>query len=142
MDKILLLITTKPVTMRPVKFMNQNSEIQEAKRRPFWQQYLFIMAVDTIIVFLGALLLGNIQQISNLYFWSTLVLLVIAAIPIFIEVGTKVKSIGTAAKDSDEAAEKLKERQSKFDHGARITYLFGLASVTTFILAVLTLAIR
>lgn len=142
MDKILLLITTKPVTMRPVKFMNQNYEIQEAKRRPFWQQYLFIMAVDTIIVFLGALLLGNIQQISNLYFWSTLVLLVIAAIPIFIEVGTKVKSIGTAAKDSDEAAEKLKERQSKFDRGARITYLFGLASVTTFILAVLTLAIR
>lgn len=142
MDKILLLITTKPVTMRPVKFMNQNSEIQEAKRRPFWQQYLFIMAVDTIIVFLGALLLGNIQQISNLYFWSTLVLLVIAAIPIFFEVGTRVKSIGSAAKDSDEAAEQLRERQSKFDRGARITYLFGLASVTTFILAVLTLAIR
>ena len=142
MDKILLLITTKPVTMRPVKFMDQNSEIQEAKRRPFWQQYLFIMAVDTIIVFLGALLLGNIQQISNLYFWSTLVLLVIAAIPIFIEVGTRVKSIGGVAKDSDEAAEQLRERQSKFDRGARITYLFGLASVTTFILAVLTLAIR
>ena len=142
MDKILLLITTKPVTMRPVKFMNQYSEIQEAKRRPFWQQYLFIMAVDTIIVFLGVLLLGNIQQISNLYFWSTLVLLVIAAIPIFIEVGTRVKSIGSVAKDSDEAAEQLRERQSKFDRGARITYLFGLASVTTFILAVLTLAIR
>jgi|GEM_PF-2228391 magnesium-transporting ATPase (P-type) len=142
MDKILLLITTKPVTMRPVKFMDQNSEIQEAKRRPFWQQYLFIMAVDTIIVFLGVLLLGNIQQISNLYFWSTLALLVIAAIPIFIEVGTRVKSIGSVAKDSDEAAEQLRERQSKFDRGARITYLFGLASVTTFILAVLTLAIR
>jgi magnesium-transporting ATPase (P-type) len=142
MDRILLLITTKPVTMRPVKFMDQNSEIQEAKRRPFWQQYLFIMAVDTIIVFLGVLLLGNIQQISNLYFWSTLALLVIAAIPIFIEVGTRVKSIGSVAKDSDEAAEQLRERQSKFDRGARITYLFGLASVTTFILAVLTLAIR
>jgi hypothetical protein len=54
----------------------------------------------------------------------------------------RVKSIGSIAKDSDEAAEQLRERQSKFDRGARITYLFGLASVTTFILAVLTLAIR
>lgn len=139
---MLLLLTTKPVTMRPVKFMNQKSTKQEAKRRPFWQQYLLIMAVDTIIVLIGALLLGNIQQISNLYFWSTLMLLIIAAIPIFIEVGTRVISIGSAAKDSDEAAEQLKERQNKFDRGARITYLFGLASVTTFILAVITLAIR
>ena len=69
-------------------------------------------------------------------------LLLIAAIPIFIEVGTRVISIGSAAKDSDRAAEQLKERQNKFDRGARITYLFGLASVTTFILAVITLAIR
>ena len=52
---MLLLLTTKPVTMRPVKFMNQKSTKQEAKRRPFWQQYLLIMAVDTIIVLIGAL---------------------------------------------------------------------------------------
>ena len=121
--------------------MDQNSKIQQPKQRPFWQQYLLIVAIDTIIVVIGALLLGNIWQISNLYFYSTLVLLVIAAVPIFFEAGTRVKSMGSSIKDSEKAAEQLKEKQSKFDRGARTTYLFGVASFTTFLLAIITLII-
>ena len=124
--------------------MNQNTDRQEAEQRPFWQQYLLILAVVTIIALLGALLLGNIRQVSNLYFWSTLVLLIIAAAPIFFEVGSRVRSAGKSLRGSGEPEDQdlLKERQSKFDRGARITYLFGLAGITTFILAVITLGIR
>lgn len=124
--------------------MNQNPEVQETKPRRFWQQYLMIMAVVTIIVILGALLLGNIRQISNLYFLSTLVLLIIAAIPIFFEVGTRMGSAGKSLRSSGEPEDqkKIKERQSKFDQGARITYLFGLAAITTFVLAAITLGIQ
>ena len=74
--------------MRREKLMNRQTDVQDTRPRPFWQQYLLIMAVVTIIAILGALLLGNIRQISNLYFLSTLVLLIIAAIPIFFEVGS------------------------------------------------------
>ncbi len=136
-----LLLIAKPVTMRQKIFMDPKIEIQQSKKRPFWQQYLLILAVDSIIVIIGALLLGNIRQISNLYFYSTLVLLVIAAIPIFFEAGTRVKAMGSSLKDGEKAAEQLKEKQSKFDRGARTTYLFGVASFTTFLLAIITLII-
>ena len=129
--------------MRREILMNQNPKMQQAEPRPFWQQYLMILAVVTIIVILGALLLGNIGQISNLYFLSTFVLLIIAAVPIFFEVGTRVgsarKSIISSGEPEDQ--EKIKARQSKFDQGARITYLFGLAAITTFILAAITLGV-
>jgi uncharacterized membrane protein YhaH (DUF805 family) len=110
-------------------------------QRPFWQQYLMVMGIVTIIVVVGALLLGNIRQISNLYFWSTLILFIIAAVPIFTEVGTSAKIAGKAIKDGEKIGDQLKEKQSTFDRGARITYLFGLSGITTFVLAFLTLAI-
>jgi len=100
-----------------------------------------IMGIDTIIVFLGSLLLGDIRQMTNLYFWSTLILMIIAAIPILTEVGTSVKIRGKAIKDGEKVGTQLKDKQSSFDRGARISYLFGVAALTTFLLAFLTLII-
>lgn len=115
---------------------------EEQSQRPFWQQYLIIVGIVTIIALVGSLLLGNIRQMSNLYFWSTLILFIIAAVPIFSEVGTSAKIAGKALKDGKKVGDQLKEKKSAFDRGARITYLFGLSGITTFILAILTLAIR
>ena len=115
---------------------------EEQSQRPFWQQYLIVMGIVTIIALVGSLLLGNIRQISNLYFWSTLILFIIAAVPIFTEVGTRVKVTGKAIKDGEQVGDQLKEKKASFDRGARITYLFGLSGITTFVLAILTLAIR
>ena len=113
----------------------------EQFQRPFLQQYLMVMGIVTIIVVVGSLLLGNIRQISNLYFWSTLILFIIAAVPIFTEVGTSAKIAGKALKDGEKVGDQLKEKKTAFDRGARITYLFGLSGITTFVLAILTLAI-
>lgn len=110
-------------------------------QRPFLLQYLMIMAVVTIIVVIGSLLLGDIRQISNLYFWSTLILFIIAVVPIFSEVGTRIKITGKSIKDREKVGDQLNEKKTAFDRGARITYLFGLSGITTFILAILTLAI-
>ena len=121
--------------------MDPKTKLEQSKQRPFWQQYILIMVIDTIIVFLGSLLLGDLRQMTNLYFWSTLILLIIAAIPILTEVGTSLKIRGKAIKDGEEVGSQLKEKQSSFDRGARITYLFGLAGLTTFLLAFVTLII-
>ena len=122
--------------------MNPNHKMAQTKlQRPFWQQYLMIIGIDTIIVFIGSLILGDLRQMSNLYFWSTLILFIIAAVPIFTEVGTSAKIAGKALKDGEKVGSQLKEKQPAFDRGARITYLFGLAGFTTLILALLALSI-
>jgi hypothetical protein len=100
-----------------------------------------VMGVVTIIVVVGSLLLDNIRQISNLYFWNSLILFIITAVPIFTEVGTRVKIAGKALKDEVKVGDQLKDKKSAFDRGARITYVFGLSGITTFVLAILTLAI-
>lgn len=122
--------------------MNPNQKMAQIKpQRPFWQQYLMIIAVDTIMVFFGSLILGDLRQMSNLYFWSTLILFIIAAVPIFTELGTSAKIAGKALKDGEKVGSQLKEKQPAFDRGARITYLFGSAGFTTLVLAFLTLSI-
>lgn len=122
--------------------MDPDHKMTQAKpQRPFWQQYLMIIGIVTIIVFIGSLILGDLRQMSNLYFWSTLILFIIAAVPIFTEVGTSAKIAGKALKDGEKVGSQLKEKQPAFDRGARITYLFGLAGFTTLILAFLALSI-
>ena len=115
--------------------------LETRPQRPFWQQYLLIMSIVTVLVLVGSLILGDLRQVSNLYFWSTLVLLIIAAVPVFTEVGTSMKIAGKAIKDGEKVGSQLKEKKPGFDRGARISYSFGLSAFTTFILAILTLAI-
>ncbi len=111
-------------------------------KRPFWQLYLLLIVVDSLLVLLGSLILGDIEQMSNLYFWSTLLFLVIAALPIFFEIGTSARIAGKAIKDGEKIGTQLKDKKKTFDRGARITYLFGTTGISTFILAILTLGIR
>lgn len=122
--------------------MDPHHKMTETKpQRPFWQQYLMVIGIDTVIVFIGSLILGDLRQMTNLYFWSTLILFIIAAVPVFTEVGTSAKIAGKALKNGEKVGSQLKEKQPTFDRGARITYLFGFSAFTTFILAILTLAI-
>jgi hypothetical protein len=60
---------------------------------------------------------------------------------VFSEVGTRVKVTVKAIKDGEKVGDQLKDKKITFDRGARITYLFGLSGITTFVLAILTLAI-
>ena len=66
---------------------------------------------------------------------------IIAVIPIFFEIGSSAKLIGRSLKDGEEVGDDMKNKRKTFDRGARITYLFGLTGITTFILAFLTLGL-
>lgn len=107
--------------------------------RPFWHQYLILLGGDTLIVLAGALLLRDLRQVSNLYFWSSIIFFVIAVIPIVTEVGGSAKIVGKALKEGGKAREKLQEKQAIYDQGARTTYVYGLAGITAFILSFITL---
>ena len=113
----------------------------EQLEKPFWQLYLIILIIDTALVFFGSLLLGDLRQMSNLFFWSTLIMFTFAAIPIFFEIGSSAKIFGRSRKDGEEVGSEMKDKKKTFDRGARITYLFGLSGITTFILAFLTLGL-
>lgn len=121
--------------------MDPKTNLEQSKPRPFWQQYLLVIGITTLVVFLGSMLLGDLRQMTNLYFWSTVILLVIAVVPIISEVGTSAKIAGKALKNREEVGSQLQEKKPSFDRGARITYLFGLSALTTFILAFVTLII-
>jgi len=85
--------------MLPEVAMDPNHKMTETKpQRPFWQQYLMVIGIDTVIVFVGSLILGDLRQMTNLYFWSTLILFIIAAVPVFTEIGTSAKIAGKASK--------------------------------------------
>jgi hypothetical protein len=107
--------------------------------RPFWQQYFILLVGDTFIVLAGALLLRDLRQVSNLYFWSSIIFLIVAVIPIVTEVGGSAKIVGKALKDGGKAREMLQEKQAIYNQGARTTYVFGLAGLTAFILSFITL---
>ena len=113
----------------------------EQLEKPFWQLYLILLLLDTALVLIGSLLLGDIRQMSNLYFLSTMIMFIIAVIPIFFEIGSSAKLIGRSLKDGEEVGDEMKNKKKTFDRGARITYLFGLTGITTFILAFLTLGL-
>lgn len=118
--------------------MSTPSSIQDSpKNRPFWQRYLILIAIDSLVVFGLAgplLLLGGTNQISNFYFISSGVFFTAAVIPIFTEMGGNVRLAGKALK-GEEAEELAKVQAEKSKSGARKTYLYGLAGLTTFILA-------
>jgi multisubunit Na+/H+ antiporter MnhE subunit len=122
--------------------MSQNFNPNLPSQRPVWQSFLIILGIDTLVVLLGALILGNFRQISNLYFMSSIILLIIAAVPIFTEVGSSAKIARRAVKEGEKVAPQLKEKQVVFERNAKMTYTFGLAGLAAFILSMLSLSIR
>ena len=109
-------------------------------QRPFWQRLGIIIGIDILIVFIVALLMGNLRQITNLFFLSSIILFVIAVIPIATEIGSSAKIVGKSLRESQRIGTQLKDKKSEFDRGARTTYLFGLAGLITFLLSILTIA--
>lgn len=109
------------------------------KSRPFWQRLLIILGIDILVVIVIAFLIGDIHQITNLFFLSSIILFVIAVIPIATEIGGSAKIVGKALKDSQKIGSQLKDKQPEFDRGASLTYLFGLAGMITFILSMITI---
>ena len=112
---------------------------RQTNPRPFWQQLLILLGLNSILVFFGALLLRDWGQVSNLYFWSSILLFIIAAIPIFSELGSSAKLAGRAVRKGEKVGTLLKEKQPIFERGARTTYLYGLAGVITFILSMFSI---
>lgn len=114
------------------------TETPSAPARPFWLRYLQIMGIDSGIVFGLAWLLGDWLQVSNFYFLSSLVLFVIAVIPVFSEVGGNVRMVSRLG--SGETMRDIIQKQEKTaQRSARQTYLYGLCGITTFVLAILFL---
>jgi hypothetical protein len=109
------------------------------KERPFWQRYLLIMAIDSLVIVVLAgivYVLGGSNQISNLYFISSLVFFVIAVLPIFSDMSGNLKVAGKTLKGED-TEELAKTHASKSEQGARTTYLYGLAGITALLLSLL-----
>lgn len=121
--------------------MRSNLNLKQTEPRPFWQRYLIIIGIESLLVMIGSLILGDLRQITNLYFYSTIILLVIAAVPILTELGSSAKIVGKSLKDGEEAGTQLKEKKPQYDRGPRTTYLYGFAGLTTFILAIISLAL-
>lgn len=113
----------------------------ESTPRPFWQRLFIILGIDTVIVLGAALLFQNIGQISNFFFLSSIVFFVIAVIPIFSEIGGSAKIAGRAIRKGEDVSEQLKEKQKVYQRTARITYLFGLAGIITFLLSIIFLGL-
>ena len=107
--------------------------------RPFWQQYLIVLGVNIGLVLVLGLFAG-FHQLSNLFFLSTILLLIVAVVPIFGEFGSSGKVIREMQKKgvsvTDEEANRLKEQLDKNRRGTRTTFVFGLAAITAFILAI------
>ncbi len=106
-------------------------------RPPFWLAYLRLMGIDSLIVFVLALLLGGLQQVSNLYFWSTVVLLFIAAMPMFSEIGGSMRTVYRLSK-GEKMADLMHAQEEAAQKGWRVTALYGLGGMSAFILSILT----
>lgn len=121
--------------------MNPKLNPNQFNTRPFWQQFLIILGIDVLLVLLIALLLRDPRQISNLFFWSSIILFIIAVIPIISEIGSSARVAGKAIRKGEKVGEQLKEKQPAYDRGAQTTYAFGLAGLVTFVLSFLLLPI-
>ena len=107
------------------------------KERPFWQQFLLIIAIDVVIVFVLSLFLG-FDIATNLFFISSILCLIVAVVPIFGDIGSSAKALRKTKKEGVMAKNEAQEKFAESEQGARITYLFGLAGILLFIASILT----
>ncbi len=118
--------------------MNQESEQSATIMRPFWKWLLIVIGIDSLIVLFGSLLLGDFGQISNLYFWSSFVLFVVAVIPIVTEIGGSAKIASRAVRKGENVSQLTKKKQLVYEQRANITYVFGVAGILSFFLSLIT----
>lgn len=118
--------------------MSQKPNVYQETPRPFWQQVLRILGIDTLVVLAGALVFKDPAQISNFFFLSSLILFIIAAIPIATEIGGSAKLAGKAVKENKDVSSKLKDKQAIYKRNAQTTYVYGFSGLITFILSFVT----
>ncbi len=108
---------------------------------PFWLMYLRIMGIDSLAVFILAFLLGGLEggleQVSNLYFWSSVILLGVAVVPVFSEVGGNFRTIHRLSK-GEKMADLIRAQEESAKSGWRITSLYGLCGMSAFGLSIIT----
>jgi len=129
--------------INPVKIRVQLPTMEQDKRPslfklPRWLQTLIVLAISSALVFLIAVLLGDVGYVSNLYFYATLILFIIAIIPIILEIVSSGKIASKAVKKNENVSEVLKEKQKVYQQRADITYVFGFSGIITFLLSIIT----
>jgi amino acid transporter len=105
---------------------------------PKWKLVLIILILSSLLVFITSLALGNIRYISNLYFYCTLLLFIIAVIPIVLEIASSARIASKAIRKDQQVSEILKEKQKTFERRANVTYAFGISGIGTFLLSIIT----
>ena len=112
-----------------------------ASARPGWLGFLrrlgVLVGIALGLSVLAALAVGqfNPTGISNNFFWAAFILLAIAAIPIFSEIGSGVSLIGRAAAERKDLRSLMEGEKEKRDQGARRSILYGLAGILLFLLS-------
>ncbi len=109
-----------------------------AKTRPFLLDLLIILAAASVSGLLISL--TGLTSLSNCYFLATVMLWIVAAVPIFGEVGGNTKTSFQARKEGKKARDVIlqQEAQGKYSRGARITFLYGAGGFICLILAFVT----
>jgi hypothetical protein len=101
-------------------------------------QILIILLLVSALVFMVAVLLGNLGYVSNLYFYASLLLLILAIIPIVLELISSGKLASKAVRKDQNVSEILKEKQKLYEQRASLTYVFGISGIATFFLSIIT----
>ena len=117
--------------------------MEKDKRRsifnlPRWLQTIIVLAIFSALVFLIAVLLGNLGYVSSLYFYATIILFIIAIIPIIFEILSSAKIASKAVKKNEKVSEDLKEKQKVYEQSANVTYVFGFSGIITFLLSIIS----
>lgn len=107
--------------------------------RPFWLDLAILVAgISLVGLLLSAI---DVAPLSNTYFITAVVCLVVAVVPIFTEIGGNTRTSLQARREGKPARDAIREleKSGKYSRGTRITFLFGLAGFMCFVLAILTL---
>ncbi|GAB4522663.1 MAG: hypothetical protein Fur0018_04680 [Anaerolineales bacterium] len=106
-------------------------------RLPFWQSYLRILGIDSALVFVLALLLNGLPEVSNLYFLSSVILFGVAVLPVFTEVGGNFRTVYRLSR-GEKMTDLVRAQEDAAKTGWRITLLYGACGFSTFFLSILT----
>jgi hypothetical protein len=98
------------------RFSEVSMSVKPIKVRPFWKEFLIVLGITSSIVVFLSLVFG-FSQLSNFFFFGTIVLLIIAIIPMFSDFGISRKAFREVKKQgkfvkieiSDDHLEKVGE---------------------------------
>jgi hypothetical protein len=110
----------------------------------FLKRLGLILGASLGVVMVAALALGQFHAfgLSNLTFWSALIVLGIAVLPALSEMGSGLSRLGRAARGPDQKLEAaIAERQAQREKWLNSSVLFGTAGIALFVLSFLFAAL-